>query len=227
MIAIIAAYADHRVIGYQGRIPWHISEEFRHFREITAGGTVIMGRKTYESIGHPLPGRENIIVSRSLSEALMGEGSAKALVAAESMRKSLDTSAKTPVAAAPAETDIRFARNLPEALDLATRNRIFIIGGESLYREGLAYADTLYLTEIDGSFPGDKHFPELPEGEFQLISSEEHEVNKAEKVERAEQVERVKQAEKAEGELTFRFLEYRRLEASDKSSETGGSKRDG
>lgn len=227
MIAIIAAYADHRVIGYQGRIPWHISEDFRHFREITAGGTVIMGRKTYESIGHPLPGRENIIVSRSLSEALMGEGSAKALVAAESMRKSLDTSAKTPVAAAPAETDIRFARNLPEALDLATRNRIFIIGGESLYREGLAYADTLYLTEIDGSFPGDKHFPELPEGEFQLISSEEHEVNKAEKVERAEQVERVKQAEKAEGELTFRFLEYRRLEASDKSSETGGSKRDG
>ncbi|MDD6282819.1 MAG: dihydrofolate reductase, partial [Oribacterium sp.] len=210
MIAIIAAYADHRVIGYQGRIPWHISEDFRHFREITAGGTVIMGRKTYESIGHPLPGRENIIVSRSLSEALMGEGSAKALVAAESMRKSLDTSAKTPVAAAPAETDIRFARNLPEALDLATRNRIFIIGGESLYREGLAYADTLYLTEIDGSFPGDKHFPELPEGEFQLISSEQHKVNKAEKVERAEQVERVKQAEKAEGELTFRFLEYRR-----------------
>ncbi len=210
MIAIIAAYADHRVIGYQGRIPWHISEDFWHFREITAGGTVIMGRKTYESIGHPLPGRENIIVSRSLSEALMGEGSAKALVAAESMRKSLDTSAKTPVAVAPAETDIRFARNLPEALDLATRNRIFIIGGESLYREGLAYADTLYLTEIDGSFPGDKYFPELPEGEFRLISSEEHKVNKAEKVERAEQVERVKQAENAEGELTFRFLEYRR-----------------
>ena len=227
MIAIIAAYAENRVIGYQGRIPWHISEDFRHFREITAGGTVIMGRKTYESIGHPLQGRENIIGSRSLSEALMGEGSAKALVAAESMGKSLDTSVKTPVAAAPAETDIRFARNLPEALDLATRNRIFIIGGESLYREGLAYADTLYLTEIDGSFPGDKHFPELPEGEFQLISSEEHKVNKAEKVERAEQVERVKQAEKAEGELTFRFLEYRRLEASDKSSETGGSKRDG
>lgn len=217
MIAIITAYADHRVIGYQGRIPWHISEDFRHFREITAGGTVIMGRKTYESIGHPLPGRENIIVSRSLSEALMGEGSAKALVAAslgESVDASVRTSAKIPVAAAPAETDIRFARNLPEALDLATRNRIFIIGGESLYREGLAYADTLYLTEIDGSFPGDKHFPELPEGEFQLISSEEHKVNKAEKVERAEQ------AEKAEGELTFRFLEYRRLEASDKSSET-------
>jgi dihydrofolate reductase len=206
MIAIIAAYADNRVIGYQGRIPWHISEDFRHFREITAGGTVIMGRKTYESIGHPLPGRENIVVSGSM---------------------------------APAETSLRLARNLTEALELATRKRIFIIGGESLYREGLAYTDTLYLTEIDGSFPGDKHFPELPEGEFRLISSEEHKVNKAEKVERAvpaekvvkaehaegaerakraEQVEKVKQAkqaEKAEGELTFRFLEYRRVEASE------------
>lgn len=225
MIAIIAAYADNRVIGYQGRIPWYISEDFRHFREITAGGTVIMGRKTYESIGHPLPGRENIVVSRSMREALVREDSAKALVAAESMGESADTSAKTSAAVVPAERSISLARNLSEALDLATRKRIFIIGGESLYREGLAYADTLYLTEIEGSFPGDKHFPELPEGEFRLISVEEHKVKKAEKVEKAEGTERAEReakakgaaqakqaerAEKAEGELTFRFLEYRR-----------------
>ena len=65
MISLIVACAKNRVIGKDGAIPWHIPEELEYFRDVTMGGAVIMGRKTYESIGHPLEGRLNIIISRS------------------------------------------------------------------------------------------------------------------------------------------------------------------
>ncbi len=65
MLALIVAYANHHVIGDQGKIPWRIKGEQRRFRELTTGNVVIMGRRSYEEIGHPLPNRENIIVSRT------------------------------------------------------------------------------------------------------------------------------------------------------------------
>jgi dihydrofolate reductase len=82
-LTLVAAYADNRVIGDQGRIPWHLSEDFAHFKALTMGGTLVMGRATYDSIGRPLPGRttvvltrdptwsaEGVLVARSLDEAL-------------------------------------------------------------------------------------------------------------------------------------------------------------
>lgn len=68
MIHVIAAVAENGVIGADGRIPWNIPEDLQHFRELTRGHTVIMGRRTYESIGHALPGRKNIIVSQTLQQ---------------------------------------------------------------------------------------------------------------------------------------------------------------
>lgn len=66
MIALIAAYDRNRVIGYQGTIPWHLPDDLEHFKKLTSHHTVIMGRRTYESIGHPLPERTNIIISTTL-----------------------------------------------------------------------------------------------------------------------------------------------------------------
>ncbi len=68
MISLIAAYAENRVIGYQGQIPWNILGEQSQFRELTLGKTVLMGRRTYEEIGHSLPGRETIVLSRTRKE---------------------------------------------------------------------------------------------------------------------------------------------------------------
>ncbi len=65
MISIIVAYANGRVIGRQGKIPWHLPDDLQHFKRITSGHTVVMGRKTYESIGHPLPQRRNIVLTHS------------------------------------------------------------------------------------------------------------------------------------------------------------------
>jgi len=71
-IAIIAAVADNRVIGADGRIPWHISADLKRFKQLTLGHTVIMGRKTYSSIGNPLPGRQNIVLTRNPNFAAPG-----------------------------------------------------------------------------------------------------------------------------------------------------------
>ncbi|MBR5520761.1 MAG: dihydrofolate reductase [Oscillospiraceae bacterium] len=66
MICLIVAHARNRVIGKDGKMPWHIPQELKHFREVTMGGAVVMGRRTYESIGRPLPGRLNIVVSSTM-----------------------------------------------------------------------------------------------------------------------------------------------------------------
>ncbi|MDO8643795.1 MAG: dihydrofolate reductase, partial [bacterium] len=67
MISIIAAVAKNRIIGKNNQLPWHLPEDLKHFKEITMGHPILMGRKTFESIGHPLPGRENIVLTRDRS----------------------------------------------------------------------------------------------------------------------------------------------------------------
>ena len=126
MIALIAAYAENRVIGHNGRIPWDIPEEKHRFRDLTMGHIMIMGRKTYEEIGRPLPGRETIVLSRT------GQFDAP---------------------------HCRTAGSLTEALAMAGGRDVFICGGEQVYREAMAAADVLYLTEIHASFDGDAVFP--------------------------------------------------------------------
>lgn len=71
-LSIIVAMTKERVIGYQNKIPWHLSEDLKHFKKITMGHPIIMGRKTFESIGHPLPGRENIVITRNKNYKAVG-----------------------------------------------------------------------------------------------------------------------------------------------------------
>ena len=140
-LALIAAVARNRVIGKDNRLLWHLPEDMRHFRETTRGKTVIMGRKTWESLPEkfrPLPGRLNIVLSRN------------------------------PDYPAPGATR---ARSLQEAIGLAgDADEIFIIGGAELYRQALPLAERLYLTEIVADYEGDTSFPQMPQGEWKEIS---------------------------------------------------------
>ena len=128
-IVIVAAVARNGVIGRDNALPWRLPEDLRHFKATTLGKPVIMGRKTWESLGRPLPGRLNLVVSRN-ADYLAEGGEVVDSIA----------SALARAAAAGAE-------------------QACIIGGGELYRQALAIADRLILTEIDRDFEGDATFP--------------------------------------------------------------------
>jgi dihydrofolate reductase len=136
-ITLIAAMAANRVIGRRNAIPWHIPGEQSRFRRTTWGHTLIMGRRTHESIGRPLPGRRNIVVSRSPDYR-------------------------------PADGCL-IAHSLQEAYSLCPAGgRVFNIGGEQLYRQGIGHAHTLILTILPHPVPGDAFFPEFSPADFRL-----------------------------------------------------------
>ena len=142
ILSLIAAIARNGVIGIDNRLPWHLPADLRHFKELTTGHTVIMGRKTWESLPgkfRPLPGRRNIVVTRNA--AFRAEG---AVVAA----------------------------SLPAAMALAESGVAFVIGGAELYAAALPLADRLDLTEIDEEFAGDTHFPERDPNQWRETARE-------------------------------------------------------
>jgi dihydrofolate reductase len=131
-IVIVAAVARNRAIGKDNRLLWHIPEDMAHFRALTAGQAVIMGRKTWESLPprfRPLPGRRNIVISRQDAFAAPGAE------VAGSLENALERVSTAPVA--------------------------FVIGGEQIYRQALANADRLELTEVDQEPEADAWFPEI------------------------------------------------------------------
>lgn len=130
-LALIAARARNGVIGLDNRMLWHLPEDLAYFKRVTLGKPVVMGRKTFESIGRPLPGRLNIVVTRNPDWQAAGV----------QVAHSLDAALALAAAAAPEE--------------------IMLIGGAELYRQALPQADVLYLTEIDAEFAGDAFFPEV------------------------------------------------------------------
>ncbi len=128
-IIIMAAMAENRVIGWRQTIPWHVPVEQRRFREITWGHPLIMGRKTFESIGRPLPGRRNIVLSREpgyLAPGCEVEG------------------------------------GLSQALALCAKAvKVFVIGGEQVFVQAMPVANTVILSRIPVTVPGDAFFPML------------------------------------------------------------------
>lgn len=126
----IAALAENSVIGAGGKIPWRLPEDMKFFREQTTGHTVVMGRKTWESLGRPLPYRRNVVVSRTLAP---GEGTLPGAIVVKSL----------------ADVDA-----LPVAGD------IWIIGGAEIYAQALPRCAELYLTQVTGKFEGDTFFPD-------------------------------------------------------------------
>ena len=136
---LIFARAANGVIGRNGQLPWHLPEDLAHFKRTTLGCPVIMGRKTWDSLParfRPLPGRDNIVVTRH--PLWQGDGAQ----VAHSLDQALTLARRQ---AAP---------------------RIFVIGGAQLYAQALPLADELMLTEIDADLPGDAHFPAFDRTEF-------------------------------------------------------------
>jgi dihydrofolate reductase len=144
-ISLIVAMGENRVIGGSGHIPWHLPADFKHFKDLTMGHPIVMGRKTFESIGKPLPGRTNIVITRDASYRYDGVVTV--------------TSPDAALAAATAAPG---------------GNEMFVIGGAEIYKLFLSRADRIYLTQVHGAFEGDVFFPELGPGEWQLANSEEH-----------------------------------------------------
>ena len=141
---IVAAAGEKLVIGRNGDLPWHFSEDLKYFKQKTMGHPVLMGRKTYQSIlkrlGKPLPGRRNIILTHD--------------------RNFPDGRVET-------------IHDLTEVSKLVSKDEwLFIIGGEAVYKATFGMADILYLTHIGGEFEGDAFFPAFTKKEWTL--TEEH-----------------------------------------------------
>lgn|SRR5690554_2789623 len=145
-LALIVAAATNNVIGLNNQLPWHLPQDLKYFKAKTLGKPIVMGRKTYESIGRPLPGRTNIVITRQL-----GWRADPDVLIAHNIDQALE-----------------LARDLVGAESDA---EVMVIGGAEIYRNCLPQADRVYLTRVEKDVEGDAYFPSLPEGEWQQTSS--------------------------------------------------------
>lgn len=156
MLALIAAFSKNRVIGKNGKIPWNIPEEQKRFRELTTGNIVIMGRKTYEEIGHPLPNRYTIVVSTTAK--YNKENCSTATSLDDALKLAADMGCQLPF---PTETTLT-----PTLTKMPTSPDCFVAGGERLYLDAISIVQKMYLTEIDMYVKGDRYFPKFDESLF-------------------------------------------------------------
>ena len=147
MISLIAAIGKNNEIGRKNELLWNLPADMKHFRETTSGHTVVMGQKTFESLGRPLPNRRNIVLTRDNSFNKEGVEIAHSLE----------------------EFDSLFRKTLkPE-------EEVFIIGGGQIYKLFMEKADKLYITHVDGEFlDADTYFPEIDKNKWRETSREEH-----------------------------------------------------
>lgn len=145
MISTIVATAEGSVIGKEGGMPWYLPAELAHFKELTMGHPIIMGRKTHESIGRSLPGRYNIVITRD-----KGYEPAEGSVVANSLGEALKMAKKQDGA-----------------------DEIFIIGGEQIYAQAIPLLDRIYLTRVKAKVDGDRFFKYDPT-KWEEVSSEQH-----------------------------------------------------
>jgi dihydrofolate reductase len=174
-ISIIAAVADNGAIGRNNQLLWHIKEDLRYFKRITTGHTVIMGRKTWESLGKPLPNRRNIVVSNTLLPTPCDSLSSTPTVEIYStIEEALAAAAKEPTAV-PSQTVQPSISGQPIQQNVSNNSaqEVFIIGGGEIYRQTLPYAHKLYLTLVHTNIAyADTFFPAVNQTEWREISRE-------------------------------------------------------
>ncbi len=135
-IVLVVAMSENRVIGRDGALPWHIPGDLKHFKAVTMGHPIVMGRKTWESIGRPLPGRENIVISRNPDFRAVGA----------TVVGSLDAAI--------------------EEAGKASAERVMVIGGGQIYADALDRASRLEITEVHQTIEGDTVFPAIDEADW-------------------------------------------------------------
>ena len=143
MISLVVAVSENNMIGKNNQLLWHLPNDLKFFKNTTWGGVVIMGRKTFESVNKPLPGRTNIVIT-----------------------KQPDWNAENVIVASSISDAIQKAKDL-------NFKEIFIIGGGEIYKESLSLADKIYLTRVHTSIEGDTFFPELQSDEWKLMSNKD------------------------------------------------------
>lgn len=142
MIKILVAFDENRVIGKNNALIWHLPADLQRFKTLTTGHVIIMGRKTYESIGRPLPNRTTIAITRQ--ETFNPEG----ILVSHSL-----------------EEAILKAKSI-------SREDIYIVGGAEIYQMSLAVADQILVTQLHDIFDGDTYFPEIPLDTWEIVSRE-------------------------------------------------------
>jgi len=143
MISLVVAVSENNMIGKNNQLLWHLPNDLKFFKNTTWGGVVIMGRKTFESVNKPLPGRTNIVIT-----------------------KQPDWNAENVIVASSISDAIQKAKNL-------NFKEIFIIGGGEIYKESLSIAHKIYLTRVHTSIEGDTFFPALQSEEWKLMSNKD------------------------------------------------------
>jgi len=147
IISFIVAASENNVIGKDNKLPWCLPTDMKYFKNVTWGMPVIMGRKSFESLGKALKGRTNIVVTKNK------EWKAEDVRVASSIDLAITFAAQTDA------------------------KEIFVIGGAEIFRSALPSADRIYLTLVHGNFDGDAFFPELEEGEWKLVSNRDCEAD--------------------------------------------------
>jgi dihydrofolate reductase len=148
-ISIIVAVAENGVIGRNGKLPWDLPDDLKRFKKLTMGHPIILGRRTWESIGRPLPGRRMIVVSRQAGYHAGPDGVSSAVSLDAALLVAANTGA----------------------------NEVFVIGGAELYRAALPRTDRLYITRVHAVVAGDTHFPLSELHGWRCIESEPHDAD--------------------------------------------------
>lgn len=143
--SIMVARSDNRVIGKDNDLVWHMPADLRYFKETTTGHYVLMGRKTYESVDKPLPGRLNIIITRQ------PDYYRECCVVVHSLEEGFALAEKN------------------------GQQEVFVLGGSEIYQLAMDQVDRIYLTEIKAKFEGDSYFPEIDDSKWREVKREEHE----------------------------------------------------
>lgn len=144
ILSIIAAVAKNGVIGADGKLPWRIPADLKRFKQLTTGHTLVMGRKTYESIGRPLPDRYTVVVSRDPSFSIQKDSEIATV-------RSLDEAIR--IALHVEEFGFWFSR-------YGVKGEAFVCGGGEVYRQTISLASRLYLTLVEREYEGDARFPQ-------------------------------------------------------------------
>ena len=147
-LAIIVAAAENGLIGRNNALPWHLPGDLQYFKRVTMGKPILMGRKTFESIGRPLPGRTNVVITRNPDFSAEGIRVVESLAAALRLAE-----------------DIALVDGVEE---------LVVIGGAEIYREALPLAQRLYLTEVHASVEGDAWLPEIDWADWREVQRERH-----------------------------------------------------
>ncbi|WP_077326592.1 dihydrofolate reductase [Virgibacillus siamensis] len=147
MISLLVAMDKHKTIGLNNDLPWRLPNDLKFFKEKSTGNTIIMGRKTFESMGKPLPNRKNVVVTRSQSDF------PNEVEVIHDLDTIYNWNSENP------------------------GEELFVIGGGNIFRQVLPHADRMYITWIDEDFKGDTFFPEFNEADWELTSKVKGEKN--------------------------------------------------